>query len=83
MRMMAALLDGELDNDEIRIKFAAVERTRFICPRGRCSRAMMCLKIKLARDIAELPAAAEAIPLPAIDGAEAGFDVPHIHNMHI
>ena len=81
--MMADLLNAELDNDELREKFQRVEGTRFVCPRGRCNRALLRLKIRLARDIQELPKAAEAVPLPAVDGVEAGFVVPPIHEMHI
>ena len=81
--MMQALRTAELDNDELKVMFGAVERTRFECPRGRCSRALLRLKIKLARDIAELTPAPEAIPLPPVDGAEAGFDVPQINAMHL
>ena len=71
------------DNDELRHKFRHVEQTRFVCPKGRCERRVLGLKYRLARDIADLPPAAEAIPLPAIDGREAGFDVPAIEGLQI
>ena len=57
MRMITDLRSAKMDNDELRAKYRLVEATRFACPRGRCNRALLRLKIRLARDVQELPRA--------------------------
>ena len=83
MRIIADLRSAEMDNDELRLKYRLVEATRFVCPRGRCNRALLRLKIRLARDVQELPPAYLVVPLPPVDGVEAGFEVPAINQMNI
>ena len=80
-RMVRAVKHPAADNDEIRERYRLVATTRFVCPRGRCHPRLLRLKFRLARDIAELPPAPEAVPLPAVDGVEAGFLVPAVHMM--
>ena len=80
-QMIRALKSPIRDNDEIKERFATVLDTFFECPKGSCRPQLLRLMKRLAMDIAELPPACEAVPLPRVDGREAGFDVVAIGDL--
>ena len=82
-QMIRAVRSPSRDNDEIKNRFRGVLDVFFECPRGQCSRQLLRLFKKIALDIAELPPACEAIPLPRPDGRESGFSVVAVANMRI